>query len=128
MLRNVVGINSWIKNLRNLLDVWSFPLRCPTLRHFRSVRVVLHSDFPSFHLPSHHHQLQIFHVQSGKTDERVDELNDDYGTQDVIIALPANGGTRENWSGDEETMRSIIQHLETEISCLFQWEYFNYWI
>lgn len=59
-------------------------------------------------------------MQSGKTDERVDELNDDYGTQDVIIALPANGGTRENWSGDEETMRSIIQHLETEISCLFQ--------
>lgn len=48
MLRNVVGINSWIKNLRNLLDVWSFPLRSPTLRHFRSVRVVLHSDFPSF--------------------------------------------------------------------------------
>lgn len=66
MLRNVVGINSWSKNLRNLSDVWSFPLRSPTLRHFRSVRVVLHSDFPSFHLPSHHHQLQIFHVQSWK--------------------------------------------------------------
>lgn len=62
-------------------------------------------------------------MQSGKTDERVDELNDDYGTQDVIIALPANGGTRGEleWRrGDEETRRSIIQHLETEISCLFQ--------
>lgn len=41
----------------------------------------------------------------GKTDERVDELNDDYGTQDVIIALHANGGTRGEleWRrGDEE--------------------------
>lgn len=35
----------------------------------------------------------------------MDELNDDYGTQDVIIALHANGGTRGEleWRrGDEE--------------------------
>lgn len=44
-------------------------------------------------------------MQSGKTDERVDELNDDYGTQDVIIALHANGCTRGEleWRrGDDE--------------------------